>query len=69
MLNSEFIKNLKIKNESLDSDIKLKTYMNVVRNQNVIENLRVLFEEFLSDSNMDIREKSKGIIKILNSNF
>jgi len=52
MLNSEFIKNLKIKNESLDSDIKLKTYMNVVRNQNVIENLRVLFEEFLSDSNL-----------------
>jgi hypothetical protein len=37
---------------------------------NIVESLRVLFDEFASkDSSLDIKEKSKTIIKILNSYF
>jgi hypothetical protein len=37
---------------------------------NLVDNLRVLFEDFsLKESNLDIKEKSKTLLKILFSNF
>ena len=60
---------MKAKNEKLDTDEKLNSYLNSVRIDNVIENLRVLLDEFLTDSNLDIREKAKSAFKILNANF
>ena len=35
----------------------------------IIEGLNVLFQEFLADLNIDIKEKAKSLIKILNSSF
>ena len=31
--------------------------------------MEVLLEEFLIDSNIDVKEKSKNLIKLLNSKF
>lgn len=67
--NGEFLNDLKSKNQSQETDEKIKLYLNAVRIENTIDSLKVLFDEFLSDSNLDIREKSKAISKILHSSF
>ena len=33
--------------------------------KNILESLKVIFEEFSSDSNLDIKEKSKLLLKAL----
>ncbi len=35
----------------------------------IIESVRVLFQEFSADSSLDIREKSKALLKNLNAIF
>jgi len=37
--------------------------------EKIVDSLRVLFEEFTSDANLDIREKSKTLLKVLNTQF
>jgi len=45
----------------LSDELKLKELMV----KNILESLKVIFEEFSSDSNLDIKEKSKLLLKSL----
>ncbi len=45
----------------LFDELKLKEIMA----KNILESLKVIFEEFSSDSNLDIKEKSKSLLKTL----
>ena len=49
----------------LIDDLKLKEAMV----KNILESLKVIFEEFSSDSNLDIKEKSKLLLKTLYTLF
>lgn len=35
----------------------------------IVDDLRVLLKEFSADSSIDIKEKSKSLLKSINSNF
>jgi hypothetical protein len=52
--------------ENVDVKIKLRSFLV----QNLIDSFTVLFEEFSTkDSSVDIKEKSKTLLKLLYSNF
>jgi hypothetical protein len=56
---------------SVDSEIETadNTFRLFVLN-NLVENMRVLFEDFaLKESNLDVKEKTKSLLKILNTSF
>jgi len=51
--------------ESQNPKIRIRQFLF----ERITDSLRVLFEELTSDANLDIREKSKLLLKTLNSEF
>jgi hypothetical protein len=52
----------------LDETIE-NSSVNVLIVTKIIESLNTLFQEFSTDSNLDIKDKAKSLIKTLNSFF
>jgi hypothetical protein len=53
-----------------DNWIKILNEREYIRNtivKHIIESLRVIFEQFSTDSTLDIKDKAKTLLKILNS--
>lgn len=60
---------------NLESTNNVK-WLNLIENtyeasqfKSITESMRILFEEFNADSNIDIKEKSKQLLKLFNSKF